>query len=198
MTASCQLCARVKPRYYKPRRTPVFFLNKQEIAYHYRLRSELRSFFHNKDISTSRTFIYNPQGNEEEVDLIEANPDHVFVRFLDGRQATVPIRDLAPVGEEIVKATTGQDLESNKGNTSTNTRPPQVHIDRSDTANEKLNNVSHERDFGTPADTFIETNQPRPQPTTNSIPQYRADDNSQLRRSSRIRRPQERLNYETF
>ena len=37
----------------------------------------------------------------DEVDLLEANPDYAYVRFPNGRETTVSIRHLAPVGSEV-------------------------------------------------------------------------------------------------
>ena len=38
----------------------------------------------------------------DEVDLLEANPDYAHVRFPNGRETTVSIRHLAPVGSEVL------------------------------------------------------------------------------------------------
>ena len=38
----------------------------------------------------------------EEVDLIEANPNYAYIRYADGRESTVSLRDLAPRGSDNV------------------------------------------------------------------------------------------------
>ena len=35
----------------------------------------------------------------EEVELIESNPEHAYVRYPDGRESTVSLRHLAPCGQ---------------------------------------------------------------------------------------------------
>ena len=37
----------------------------------------------------------------EEVDLLEANPNYAHIRFDDGRETTVSLRDLAPRGTDV-------------------------------------------------------------------------------------------------
>ena len=35
----------------------------------------------------------------DEVQLLEANPQYAFIRYANGRESTVSIKDLAPTGE---------------------------------------------------------------------------------------------------
>ena len=48
----------------------------------------------------------------DEVELLEANPHYAHIRFPDGRETTVSVRDLAPIGErqEVVTPAPGIDL----------------------------------------------------------------------------------------
>ena len=46
-----------------------------------------------------RTSKYQPL--VDEVDLVEANPNYAKIRYRDGRESNVSIRDLAPVGSNI-------------------------------------------------------------------------------------------------
>lgn len=47
----------------------------------------------------------------DEVDLIEANPNYAHVRFTDGRESTVSIRDLAPKGDTSTQEVAFNDVE---------------------------------------------------------------------------------------
>jgi len=38
----------------------------------------------------------------EEVDLVEANPEYALVRYGNGRESNVSLRDLAPVGDRTL------------------------------------------------------------------------------------------------
>ena len=60
----------------------------------------------------ARTNKYEPL--VEEVQLLEANPQYAHVRFPDGRESTVSMRDLAPVGNtSLSKETTHGNIAEN-------------------------------------------------------------------------------------
>ena len=67
----------------------------------------------------------------QEVELLEANPQYAHVKFPNGREDTVALRDLAPAGEatlseaEKIKAPENVSLE----NTGIRIRPPPADID---------------------------------------------------------------------
>lgn len=57
----------------------------------------------------TRTSKYQPL--VDEVDLVEANPNYAKIRYKDGRESNVSIRDLAPVGSNIDHIQSGSSNE---------------------------------------------------------------------------------------
>ena len=51
----------------------------------------------------------------DEVDLIEANPQYAHVRFSDGRESTVSIKDLAPRGDVVEVERNVEEIEQTEG-----------------------------------------------------------------------------------
>ena len=59
----------------------------------------------------------------DEIDLIDVNPEYVHVRFSDGKESTVSVRDLAPCG--IISDNNIEQVNAYDEGIMTNSRPDQ-------------------------------------------------------------------------
>ena len=121
----------------------------------------------------------------DEVELLQANPHYAHVRYSDGRETTVAIKHLAPRGQEM----TCQPPVTRNDNSGLIPESPGSHIE--DTADEP-------RDNGRPNVEHGESTQNEQSPSIErqgmSQPAEENAAESRLRRSTRTRRPVDRLN----
>jgi hypothetical protein len=121
----------------------------------------------------------------DEVELLQANPHYAHVRYSDGRETTVAIKHLAPRGQEM----TCQPPVTRNDNSGLIPESPGSHIE--DTADEP-------RDNGRPNVEHGESTQNEQSPSMErqgmSQPAEENAAESRLRRSTRTRRPVDRLN----
>ena len=112
----------------------------------------------------------------DEVDLIEANPMYAYIRYPDGRESTVNIRDLAPCG-----APSEQDIPAVDQSNGLSVQPPVIN-DLSDSSNDQH---------------LIANDAPNCQVPVLINPEVLSDiqsaGNQPLRRSTRISKAPERL-----
>ena len=117
----------------------------------------------------------------DEVDLIDVNPEYAHVRFSDGKESTVSVRDLTPCG--IISDNNIEQVNAYNEGIMTNSRPdqsqsheisayvPEISIDKDSVRDLNDHNDSH------------------------AVPSSKDEStcNPPLRRSQRNRRPPDRL-----
>lgn len=114
----------------------------------------------------------------EEADLLDANPQYAHVRFSDGRESTVSLRDLAPRGDETRTEDGMTELETVKDEG----RQPSIVSPQGDS---KPHDSPSSKDHSSPD-----------VPDSVRAPVHEeSDPHPVLRRSERVRRPVDRLSY---
>ena len=126
-----------------------------------------------------RTNKYEPLVNE--VDLVDANPSFAKIRYKDGTEANVNIKDLAPAGGDALSQSSNDILQNDNEKTNLENESPEVEI-----ANER-NDIT----------LTVNGNAEKDSPINTSTP---ANNNGNildgLRRSARVRNPPNRLGFD--
>ena len=103
------------------------------------------TWFRNPGPALLRRFVHNSKYEPlvDEVELLDANPSYAPIRFRDGRESTISIRDLAPVGSSDHEVNSDPQLnEDSRVNT------PQAQLEVDDSVplqNEQLSDT-HDKD----------------------------------------------------
>ena len=148
-----------------------------------------------------RTSKYQPRVNE--VELIEANPNFAKIRYEDGSEANVSIKDLAPAGVDDVTENSdnltkscSEPFKNDQLNFNPKLQAESNHNLNNDNLNESVfkHNVMPQTTLPETGPVSFETSpEESPRDTNNSNVLVEQINEPQLRRSDRVRKPPQRL-----
>ena len=132
----------------------------------------------------------------DEVQLIEANSMYAYIRYPDGRESSVSIRDLAPCGSanDVVPILAGEEPSDFDHSTRQMPAPKDPSLNMDD-ASLKLSEMSASNDSEVPSTTTEDTSDT---PSLAADSAKVASPPPECRGSVRIRKPPDRLNIGQF